>query len=133
MNPLRLIPQGSQWQLSATAVVCANQQPCRLDYLVVCDAAWQTLAVRVVGWLEMSLSKSNSRFDAPAAGGPNGAECPAAAGGIDLISISVRPQPAAIRRTEFVNRTSSRGTSRLASLPQLTLEPLEQGYRRIGR
>lgn len=43
----RLWFQEGLWRLAGTALFSHDQQPCRLDYQVVCDATWQTQAGRV--------------------------------------------------------------------------------------
>jgi len=47
----RLSSRRSSWQLAGTAVFAHERRPCRLDYLVVCDSAWQTVSGRVAGWV----------------------------------------------------------------------------------
>jgi uncharacterized protein len=41
----------SSWHLVGTAVFAHNGHPCRLDYTVVCNAAWQTIFGTVQGWV----------------------------------------------------------------------------------
>ena len=47
----QLSSQESSWRLAGTAVFAHEQQPCRLDYLVVCDVEWRTVMARVTGWV----------------------------------------------------------------------------------
>src|SRR5262249_19120428 len=47
----RLSFQGTEWRLTGTAVFASDGRPCRLDYLVACDADWRTRSGRVTGWL----------------------------------------------------------------------------------
>jgi len=95
-------------------------------YLVVCERRGKPWAEELWAGLEMSLSKSNSRLMRP----PLAAQwcgVSRSGGGIDLDLNSVRPPTAADSPSEFVNRTSSRGTSGLASLPRsFTLEHLNK-------
>ena len=65
----RLFLQHSYWHLTGTAVFAHHQQPCRLDYLVGCDAGWQTLSGRVTGWVGKGQLRSNSPLILLAAGG----------------------------------------------------------------
>lgn len=50
------------WHLTGTAVFAHNQQPCRLDYGVVCDAGWRTLSGRVEGWFVTELKVNAAGF-----------------------------------------------------------------------
>jgi hypothetical protein len=45
----RLVYKEPNWHLRGTAVFAHNRQPCRLDYLVVCNSAWETRSGRVSG------------------------------------------------------------------------------------
>ena len=39
------------WPIAGTAVFERERRPCRLDYAVLCDAAWSTVSARVSGWI----------------------------------------------------------------------------------
>ena len=47
----RLSFRDSEWRLAGTAVFAHEGRACRLDYLVACDASWQTVSGRVTGWV----------------------------------------------------------------------------------
>ena len=47
----RLVSLDMIHQLLGTAVFVEQQQPCRLDYRIVCDAHWQTLTATIEGWI----------------------------------------------------------------------------------
>lgn len=47
----RLASEGKNWRLAGTAVFQHDKQPCRLDYSILCDALWHTIAARVAGWV----------------------------------------------------------------------------------
>ncbi len=47
----RLSFQDSNWHLAGTAVFAHNQQPCHLNYLVICNSEWKTLSGRVGGFV----------------------------------------------------------------------------------
>jgi hypothetical protein len=51
----RLFSVGKEWHLQGTAVFLHDQRACRLDYRIICDAAWHTLAAHVEGWLGTTL------------------------------------------------------------------------------
>src|SRR5438552_10348830 len=71
----RLFFQDSCWQLIGTAVFPYDQQPCRLDYLVVCDTEWQTLSGRVTGWVGNQLVEVALLVDSTHHWRLNGTEC----------------------------------------------------------
>src|SRR5678815_2571965 len=50
-----LFSLNSEWHLEGTAVFSYEQQACRLDYQITCDAAWHTLFAKVAGWLDTTL------------------------------------------------------------------------------
>jgi uncharacterized protein len=132
----RLVQQASQWQLSGTAVFAHsfahNWQPCRLDYRVVCDEAWQTLSGRVAGWVGNELVEIELKVDAARRWWLNGAECPAVAGSIDVdLNFSPSTNLLPIRRLDLPIGQAAEVRAAWLRFPQLTLEPLEQVYRRI--
>src|SRR5207245_3889041 len=74
----RLFSKDSSWHLVGTAVFAHERQPCRLDYVVVCDSGWRTDSGRVTGWvgdatIEVELSADSARRRRP-----NGVACPTA-------------------------------------------------------
>jgi hypothetical protein len=128
----RLSFRQSRWHLAGTAVFAHQQQPCRLDYVVICDAEWRTLSGKVVGWVasrtvEIELSVNSERRWLL-----NGTECPSVAGCTDLdLNFSPSTNLLPIRRLDL--RIGERAAVRAAWLrfPGFTLEPLEQLYHRI--
>jgi hypothetical protein len=79
-----LFSQPPGWRLAGTAVFTNDHQPCRLDYSILCDAEWHTIAARVAGWvgeeqveLEISVDKVHNWW-------MNGMANPAVAGCLDL-------------------------------------------------
>src|SRR3990172_3131981 len=59
----RLFAQDSGWHLEGTAVFSHEQQPCRINYQVVCDAAWRTLSAQVAGWVGNNIVDIQIRTD----------------------------------------------------------------------
>src|SRR5689334_17150724 len=47
----RLFSQSVEWHLEGTAVFSHDHRPCRLSYLIVCDAAWNTPSATISGWV----------------------------------------------------------------------------------
>ena len=128
----RLSFRQSRWRLAGTAVFAHRQQPCWLDYEVVCDAEWRTLSGRVVGWVGSRTVEIELSVDSERRWLLNGAECPSVAGCTDLdLNFSPSTNLLPIRRLELP--IGERGRVRAAWLrfPDFTLEPLEQLYHRI--
>ena len=46
----RLQALGTGWRLDGCAVFVDTAGPCLVTYMVDCDAAWRSTAVRVAGW-----------------------------------------------------------------------------------
>ncbi len=126
----RVFFQDSFWRLAGTAVFAHKQQPCRLDYLVVCNMGWQTLSGTVAGWIgnetveiELLADSRNWRL--------NGTECPAVAGCIDLdLNFSPSTNLLPIRRLGLAVGQEAKVRAAWLRFPSFTLEPLEQLYRR---
>lgn len=73
---LRLVALDPGWHLTGTAVFAHQGQPCRLDYLVVCDAGWRTVRGRVAGWLGDRTVELEITVGRTAAGGSTGRSGP---------------------------------------------------------
>ena len=127
----RVVFQDSLWRLAGTAVFAHNQQPCRLDYVVVCNREWQTLSGTVAGWIgnetvEIDLLADSRDWRL------NGTECPAAAGCIDLdLNFSPSTNLLPIRRLGLAVGQEAKVRAAWLRFPSFTLEPLEQLYRRM--
>ncbi len=129
----RLILRGSQWHLMGTAVFAHDDQPCRLDYLVVCDAKWHTASGTVRGWVGSKLVEIELSVDADRRWRLNGAECSAVAGCIDVdLNFSPSTNLLPIRRLDLAVGQAAEVRAAWLRFPTFTLEPLEQAYRRTG-
>src|SRR5215469_8345405 len=72
------------WKLSGTAIFAHPQGPSKLDYIVICDAAWWTNSAQVrgvIGGQEINLTVS---VDAERRWRLNGTECVAVEGSTDI-------------------------------------------------
>jgi hypothetical protein len=128
----RLVFQQSSWHLSGTAVFAHNQQPCRLAYLIVCNTEWQTLAGKVVGWVGNETVEIELSVDSAQRWRLNGTEYPAVAGCIDLdLGFSPSTNLLPIRRLGLKAGQEAEVKAAWLGFPSLTLEPLDQLYRRI--
>ena len=127
----RLSFRESRWRLAGTAVFAHRQQPCRLDYEVVCDAEWRTLSGRVAGWVGSSTVEIELSVDSERRWLLNGAEYPSVAGCTDLdMNFSPSTNLLPIRRLDLRIGEEAGVRAGWLRFPDFTLEPLEQLYRR---
>jgi len=119
------------WRLIGTAVFAHNMQPCRLDYLVVCDSQWQTLSGRVEGWIGNKTVEIEISVDSARHWRLNGAECPEVAGCTDLdLNFSPSTNLFPIRRLNLDIGQEAKVKAAWLRFPSFKLEPLYQLYRR---
>jgi len=129
----RLTFRDFSWQLTGAAIFSYNQQPCRVDYRIICNSKWQTLSGTVMGWVGDKLIEVEVSVDNLHNWRLNGEEIPEAAGCIDIdLNFSPSTNLLPIRRLDL--KVGDEATVRAAWLrfPGFNLEPLEQLYRRIG-
>jgi len=121
--------------IEGAAVFSESGWPCRLDYRIVCDAAWRTVSARVTGWLdttplEVAINvepETNRRWTL------NGRACPEVQGCEDIdLSFSPATNLLPIRRARLA--VGARVSVRAAWLrfPAMALEPLDQTYERLS-
>jgi len=128
----RLFSQASSWHLTGTAVFAHDEQPCRLDYLVVCDSGWRTISAGVTGWMGDETVEIEIVVDPARRWRLNGAECPAVAGCIDIdLNFSPSTNLLPIRRLGLAPGQEAGVRAAWLRFPSFTLEPLEQRYRRL--
>lgn len=127
----RLFTDSSGNYLAGAAVFLYQNQPCRLDYLVDCDSQWTTRKASVTGWIgksviEVEISASEGQWVM------NGAECPLVAGCTDVdLNFSPVTNTLPIRRMNLDIGEETAVRAAWLRFPNLTLEPLEQTYRRL--
>src|SRR5262245_58102212 len=128
----RLAQAGTRWQLTGVAVFAHEQQPCRLDYSVVCDGQWRTQAGKVTGWVGDKAVDVAVSVDASGTWRINGTECPEVAGSIDLdLNFSPSTNLLPIRRLALAIGAQAQINAAWLRFPGFTLEPLAQSYRRV--
>lgn len=128
----RLYARDDQWRLRGTAVFAHEGQPCRLDYVVVCDLAWQTLSGRVGGWVGTRTVEIELAVDLARRWRLNKADRPDVSGCLDLdLGFSPSTNLLPIRRLNLAIGQEARVRAAWLGFPSLTLEPLEQRYRRL--
>lgn len=129
----RLSLQETGWHLAGTAVFAHQQQPCRLDYLVVCDSQWQTVSGRVAGWVGDEGVEIELSVDSARRWWVNGTECPEVEGCADLdLNFSPSTNLLPIRRLNLAVGQEAEVTAAWLRFPSFSLEPLKQTYRRIA-
>jgi hypothetical protein len=129
----RLVFHDPFWQLSGTAVFVEDQEVCRLEYLVVCDAGWRTLHARVSGWVGSQRVRLELSAGLDRRWRLNGTECTQVQGCLDLdLAFSPATNALAIRRLGLELGQSAEVRAAWLTFPGFTLEPLEQVYRRTG-
>ena len=125
---------GDGWQLSGTAVFVHDRRPCRLDYVVSCDAAWSTTGAHVSGTIGDDPVDVRVTVDAARRWHANGIECPVVEGCIDIdMGFSPSTNLLPIRRLGLA--IGHQATVRAAWLPfpALVFEVLPQVYWRDGQ
>lgn len=129
----RLFLIDSRWHLAGTAVFVHEQQPCCLNYSLVCDSQWQTLSGKVEGWLGEEVIETEISVDPDRRWWLNGKECPEVAGCIDLdLNFSPSTNLLPIRRLNLAVGQEADVRAAWLRFPNFKLEPLEQIYRRVN-
>ena len=128
----RLVHHAPFWQLGGTAVFLLDRS-CRLEYQIVCDAAWRTLHARVTGWYGIDPVKAELYTDTARRWTINGQPAPAVAGCVDLdLSFSPASNAIPIRRLALNQGERAEVRSAWLRFPGLALEELVQTYTRTG-
>jgi uncharacterized protein len=120
------------WHLSGTAVFANAGQPCRLEYFIACSSSWQTLRSRVTGWMGRQYVRLDVLVDPAHRWRMNGRECAEVAGCIDLdLGFSPATNLLPNRRLGLSAGEAVDVTAAWLRVPELSLEPLAQNYRRL--
>jgi uncharacterized protein len=129
----RLCFEQGAWHLAGTAVLAHEGEPWRLDYRVICDADWRTRSATIHGWAGERDVALAVEVDAARRWRLNGAECPAVAGCVDVdLGFTPSTNLLPIRRLALAVGQEAPVRAAWLRFPSLTLEPLEQRYRRTG-
>jgi hypothetical protein len=128
----RLFPLDSKWYLKGAAVFSHEQQPCRLDYQIVCDATWQTLSANIEGWLGNKVIDFQLKTDSSGHWWLNEAEQPNVMGCIDIdLNFSPSTNLLPIRRLNLAIGETAEIKAAWLRFPSFTLEPLPQRYHHL--
>jgi hypothetical protein len=104
-----------------------------LDYQVMCDSQWQTKSGKVTGWIGDQAVAIEVTVDHARGWWLNGTQYPEVAGCIDLdLNFSPSTNLLPVRRLNLELGQESPVRAAWLRFPELTLEPLEQLYRRVG-
>jgi uncharacterized protein len=129
----QLTSRGASWLLAGTAIFMHEQQPCRLDYEVICDSAWHTRSGRVTGQIGDAPVALEITVDSAQRWQLNGAAIPAVEGCIDFdLNFSPSTNLLSIRRMGLAIGAEAEVRAAWLHFPNFILEPLAQTYRRIG-
>ena len=129
----RLVFHSPFWQLTGTAVFADAGVPCRVEYQITCDAAWQTLAAQLSGWIGPRRMVCAISADARRRWRLDGQACPEVEGCVDLdLSFSPATNLLPIRRLGLVTGGEASVRAAWLRFPDLRLEPLAQHYRRLA-
>jgi uncharacterized protein len=105
----------------------------RLDYLVLCDADWQTRSASVSGWVGDETISIDISVNEARRWRLNGVEVPAVEGCLDIdLSFSPSTNLLPIRRLRLNVGDEVAATAAWLRFPDFRLEPLAQSYRRIS-
>lgn len=123
----------ASWLLRGTALFVHDEQPVRLDYLVICDRAWTTKAARVDGFVGERRIDVKMAVRADGAWELDGRRHDAVAGCVDIdLNFSPSTNLLPVRRLNLAIDEGRRVRAAWLRFPEFTLEPLEQTYRRIA-
>lgn len=128
----RVFSHDAEWHVEGSAVFSHDEQPCRIDYHVCCDASWTTLSGRVSGWLGQTSVNLEIAVDQELHWRVNGLEREAANGCIDLdLNFSPSTNLLPIRRLNLGVGQEAEVRAAWLRFPSFELETLVQIYRRI--
>jgi hypothetical protein len=128
----RIFLAKSRWTLTGTAVFAYNAKPCRLNYLLKCNAQWQTLSAKIAGWVGDEVIGVDISVDADQRWQLNKEQCAAVTGCIDLdLSFSPLTNTLPIRRLNLAVGHEAKVRAAWLTFPNFKFEPLEQVYRRV--
>lgn len=124
---------GNGWRLCGTAIFAYGRRPCRLDYIVSCDASWATTGAAVTGTVGDDPVDLRVAVDYERRWHANGVECPVVEGCIDIdFGFSPSTNLLPIRRLRLPEGQSAAVRAAWLPFPALVFEVLPQVYRRDG-
>jgi hypothetical protein len=128
----RLSSRDAHWHLQGTAVFSHEEQPCRLDYQIVCNEAWQTLSAVVEGWVGDNTIDIQIRADTAGNWWLNEVPQPEIMGCTDIdLNFSPSTNLLPIRRLGLTVGEAADVRAAWLRFPGFKLELLTQQYRRL--
>ena len=129
----RVYAESGTWRLAGAAVFSHEEQPSRLDYLIVCNSEWRTLTCQVTGWLGVRSIDIHVASDAEGKWLLNGEDCPIVTGCVDVdLNFSPSTNLLPIRRLKLEIGGEALVQAAWLRFPSFKLERLDQKYRRLG-
>jgi uncharacterized protein len=132
----QLFFEDAVWRLTGTAIFVFGarpRRPVRLDYLVVCDANWQTRSASVSGWVGDETIRVDILVDDSRRWWLNGMEVPDVDGCVDIdLNFSPSTNLLPIRRLRLDVGDEVAARAAWLRFPDFKLEPLDQSYRRAA-
>jgi hypothetical protein len=129
----RLLSTESDWRLEGTAVFAHEGQPCRLDYRILCNPAWETLSANVDGWLGDTVVDIQIKTDGNGQWWLNETEQPQVMGCTDVdLNFSPSTNLLPIRRLNLGIGQAADVKAAWLRFPTFKLEPLPQRYSRLS-
>ena len=121
-----------EWRLLGTAVFRLDDVPCHLNYTVECDASWNTRSAAIEGWIGKTPVQLFIQSSPDLRWKLNGSEHPDTRGLLDVdLGFTPATNLVQLRRLRLDIGQESDAPAAYLSFPELTLERLEQRYRRI--
>ncbi len=128
----RLVSAHGGWDMSGVAVFVDDGRPCRLEYMVHCNAAWRTERAAVKGYVVSRAVALDLAADEQRRWTLNGRSAPQLDGCHD-IDLAFTPATNTLPLRRLGLDVGDVGRTRVAWLrfPELDLAPLEQTYQRL--
>jgi hypothetical protein len=133
LDSARLWFEDPYWLLAGASIFVEDRRPCRLDYQVSCDTAWNTIHGKVSGWIGDMAVELEFEADPSRRWWLNETECVAVSGCIDIdLAFTPATNLLPIRRLQLPVGKEADVQAAWLRFPTFTLEPLAQTYRRVG-
>ena len=121
------------WHLTGAAALVHDGQPARLDYEIRCDTGWRTRSAVVTGWIGAAPAELVLTRDDEDRWRANGLHLPALDGCQDVdLGFSPSTNLLPVRRLALAVGDEAAVRAAWVRFPELTLEVLEQTYRRTA-
>ena len=121
------------WKLSGTALFSYQQNPCKLEYEINCDAQWRTRTAKIIGGIGNKVINIEVSVDENQNWYLNGAKSSTVEGCIDIdLGFSPSTNLLPIRRLSLSVGQKAEVKAAWLPFPTLKFELLPQVYRREG-